>query len=88
MTDPVLACSMGVIAGLRGVVVGVSVGAVGGAGYPPAVVPVLVGPLQALLAILPGILIALGGLIITLFRWSTVKKVLRFFLNKSPRPGS
>lgn len=41
-----------------------------------AVVPVLVGPLQALLVILPGILVALAGLIFTLFKPSTVKRLL------------
>ena len=46
------------------------------------VVPVLVGPLQALIAILPGILIALGGLILTLFRWRTVKKILLLLWRK------
>ncbi len=40
------------------------------------VVPVLVGPLQALLVVLPGILIALGSLFITLFKPSTVKRLL------------
>jgi len=43
---------------------------------PLAVVPVLVGPLQALMAVLPGILIALGGLIVTMFKPSTVKRLL------------
>ena len=42
---------------------------------PLAVVPVLVGPLQALMAILPGILVALGGLIVTLFKPTTVKRI-------------
>jgi len=61
-------------------VMGAAAGADGAAAqaeYPVAVVPVLVGPLQALIAILPGILIALGGLVVTLFRWSTVKKIVR-----------
>jgi len=46
------------------------------ADQPLAVIPVLVGPLQALIAVLPGILIALGGLIVTLFKPSTVKRLL------------
>lgn len=37
--------------------------------------PVLVGPLQALLAILPGILVALGGGILALFRPSVIKRL-------------
>lgn len=44
-----------------------------------AVVPVLVGPLQTLLALLPAILAALGGLILAMFRPSGLKKILRFF---------
>jgi len=43
---------------------------------PVAVVPVLVGPLQALLAILPGILVALGTTLMAVFRPSAIK---RFF---------
>jgi len=42
---------------------------------PLAVVPVLVGPLQALMAILPGILVALGGLIVTMFKPTTMKRI-------------
>jgi len=42
---------------------------------PMGVVPVLIGPFQALLTLLPAILMALGGLIVAMFRWSTVKKV-------------
>jgi outer membrane protein assembly factor BamB len=53
--------------------------AAGGADGPMGVVPVLIGPLQALVAVLPGLLAALGaalgGLFLTLFRWSTVKKI-------------
>ncbi|HUV39926.1 MAG TPA: PQQ-binding-like beta-propeller repeat protein, partial [Planctomycetota bacterium] len=41
-----------------------------------AVVPVLVGPLQALLAILPGLLAALGATVLALFKPSTFKKLL------------
>ncbi len=48
-----------------------------GMGSQLAVVPVLVGPLQALLAILPGILIALGGSILALFRPSAIKKLFK-----------
>jgi outer membrane protein assembly factor BamB len=43
-----------------------------------AVVPVVVGPLQALLALLPSILLALGGMLLALFRPSGVKKLVRF----------
>lgn len=42
-----------------------------------AVVPVLIGPLSALMALLPAILVALGGIIVTLFRPSTVKRIAR-----------
>ena len=41
------------------------------------VIPVLVGPLQALLVILPGVLVAIAGLLITLFKPSTVKRFLQ-----------
>jgi len=44
---------------------------------PVGVVPVLVGPLQVLLALLPALLAALGGVLIALFKPSTVKKLLR-----------
>src|SRR3989304_1955096 len=44
---------------------------------PPAVIPVLVGPLQALLAILPGILVALGGLLLAMFKPSALKRGLQ-----------
>jgi len=43
-----------------------------------AVVPVLVGPFQAFLALLPTILAALGGLLVALFKPSTVKKLILF----------
>lgn len=43
-----------------------------------AVVPVIVGPLQALLAILPSLLVALGGVLLAVFRPSGAKKLLRF----------
>ena len=43
-----------------------------------AVVPVLVGPLQALLAILPSLLIALGGMVLAFFRPSFYKKLALF----------
>ena len=43
---------------------------------PTAVVPVLVGPLQALLAILPGILVALGTAAMALLRPSAIKGFL------------
>jgi len=42
---------------------------------PPAVVPVLVGPLQALLALLPGILLAVGGSIVALLKPSAIKRL-------------
>jgi len=42
-----------------------------------AVVPVLIGPLQALLAILPYLLAALGSALLALFKPSTVKRLLR-----------
>ncbi len=41
------------------------------------VVPVVVGPLQALLALLPGILAALGGLLFALFKPTTVKRLFQ-----------
>lgn len=41
---------------------------------PLAVVPVLVGPLQVLLALLPAILAAMGGLLLALFKPSAMKK--------------
>ncbi|NQT85556.1 PQQ-binding-like beta-propeller repeat protein, partial [bacterium] len=44
-----------------------------------AVVPVLVGPLQALLAILPSLLLALGGMLLALFRPSGIVALVRFF---------
>jgi eukaryotic-like serine/threonine-protein kinase len=40
------------------------------------VVPVLIGPLQALIAILPGLLAALGGAIVTMFKPRMVKRFL------------
>lgn len=42
-----------------------------------AVIPVLIGPLQALMAILPGLLLALAGLVVSMFRPSAVKAFLR-----------
>jgi len=44
-------------------------------GNPLAVVPVLVGPLQALMAMLPIILAALGGLLVALFKPTTIKRL-------------
>ena len=41
-----------------------------------AVVPILVGPLQALIALLPAIMIAIGSLLLSLFKPSTLKKLL------------
>lgn len=38
------------------------------------VIPVLVGPLQALFAVLPGILIAIGGVVVAAFRPSAIRK--------------
>ncbi len=47
-------------------------------GVPPAgVVPVLVGPLQALVAILPGILVALGTALIAMLRPSAIKRFVQ-----------
>ncbi len=43
-----------------------------------AVMPVLVGPLQVLLALLPAILAALGGMVFALFKPSGFKRLLRF----------
>ena len=43
-----------------------------------AVVPVIVGPLQALLAILPSLLVALGAALLAMFRPSFIKKLVRF----------
>jgi len=46
-----------------------------GLGGPPvAVVPVLVGPLQALAAVLPGILVALGTTLVAVFKPSAIKR--------------
>ncbi|NLW51711.1 MAG: PQQ-binding-like beta-propeller repeat protein [Candidatus Brocadiaceae bacterium] len=44
---------------------------------PLGVVPVLVGPLQALMAILPGILVALGTTLLALLRPSAIKRFLQ-----------
>jgi len=42
--------------------------------HPPlAVVPILIGPLQVLIAILPAILLAIGGALLTMFKPSTIK---------------
>jgi len=43
-----------------------------------AVVPVLIGPLSALMALLPAILAALGGILITLFKPATIKRLFHF----------
>jgi outer membrane protein assembly factor BamB len=42
----------------------------------PAVVPVLVGPLQVLLAILPGLVLALGSLLLAMLKPSAMRKAL------------
>ena len=42
-----------------------------------AVVPVLVGPIQVLLALLPGLLVALGGVLLSLFKPAVVKAGLK-----------
>jgi len=47
-----------------------------------AVVPVIVGPLQALLALLPSILLALGGALVAFLRPSFYKKLGLFFWNQ------
>ena len=39
-----------------------------------AVVPILVGPLQVLLALLPAIVAAIGGLLLALLKPATAKK--------------
>jgi hypothetical protein len=48
---------------------------------PLAVVPVLIGPLQVLMAILPWLLLSLGGLLVGMFRpralWAGVKFLWR-----------
>lgn len=44
------------------------------------VVPVLVGPLQALMAILPGLLLAMAGLVVSMFKPSVAKKTVRVLL--------
>ena len=55
---------------------------------PPGVVPVLVGPLQALIAILPGLLVALGGLLLAMFKPSAIKKlILLLWSQKLPVAG-
>lgn len=41
------------------------------------VIPVLIGPMQALLAILPAILLALGSLIVTMFKPKTIWRLLQ-----------
>src|SRR5687767_7523522 len=43
----------------------------------PAVVPVLVGPLQVLLAILPGLAVAMAGAVLSLLKPAAVKNALR-----------
>src|SRR5262245_45270380 len=47
-----------------------------GIGICPAVVPVLVGPLQVLLTILPGLLLALAGGVLALFKPSGMKNAV------------
>lgn len=42
-----------------------------------AVIPILVGPLQVLLAVLPAILLALGTTVIALFKPATMKKLIK-----------
>jgi len=54
-------------------------------GWPLAVVPVLVGPLQVLLALLPSLLVAMGGVVLALFRPSAVKKALRVAWRLKPQ---
>jgi outer membrane protein assembly factor BamB len=49
------------------------------AGRAEAVVPVLVGPLQAFLAILPGLLLALGTMLLAIFSPRGMKKLCLFF---------
>jgi len=46
-------------------------------GPPLAVVPILVGPLQALLAILPGILVAVGTTLVAVLRPSAIKRFIQ-----------
>jgi outer membrane protein assembly factor BamB len=43
----------------------------------PAVVPVLVGPLQVLLAILPGLIVAVAGAVLSLLKPAAMKSALR-----------
>jgi len=46
--------------------------------HPPlAVVPILIGPIQVLLAILPAILVAVGGALLALFKPSSIKLGLK-----------
>ena len=49
-----------------------------------AVIPVLVGPLQALIAILPGLLVALGTALLALFKLSTMKKLVLLLWSSPP----
>ena len=44
---------------------------------PLAVVPILIGPLQVLVAVLPAILAVIGGAIIAMFKPSAIKAGLR-----------
>lgn len=54
----------------------------------PGVIPVLAGPLQTLLALLPGLLVAAGGILITLLKPKTVWKVIRLlWRQKLPLTG-
>ncbi|MCC7425064.1 MAG: PQQ-binding-like beta-propeller repeat protein [Planctomycetaceae bacterium] len=45
---------------------------------PLAVMPVLVGPLQVLLALLPAVLVAFGGALLALFKPSGMRKIVGF----------
>ena len=48
--------------------------------WPPenlGVVPVLVGPFQIFLAILPGLIAAIGGTVLALFRPTVIKTILQ-----------
>ena len=50
--------------------------------HPPlAVVPILIGPLQVLMAILPAILVAIGGVIISMLKPSSIKIGLQVLWN-------
>lgn len=49
----------------------------GPAAMPPAVIPILVGPLQALLALLPAIAVALGSVFVSMFKPSVIKRFVQ-----------